>query len=184
MPTTSQVYEALKKVKYPGFSKDIVTLDAVGGVDVTDDAIVVSMKDISADVETLDKVADEIRLAIAPLAGEYAIEVNMGAPGQPQPSGQPAENSPFLRDKLPGVNHIIPVVSGKGGVGKSTVAVNLAYTMAQLGKRVGLLDLDIFGPSVHKMTGAKGTLEVENNKILPFEKDGLKIITIGMAVPE
>ncbi|RLJ69903.1 ATP-binding protein involved in chromosome partitioning [Hydrogenivirga caldilitoris] len=97
------------------------------------------------------------------------------------PTGQPA----FTKRKVPGVKHLIAVGSGKGGVGKSTVAANLALALAKLGYRVGLLDADIYGPSVPTLLGLKGTRATvnERNRIVPAEKFGIKVLSIGFMLP-
>ncbi len=95
--------------------------------------------------------------------------------------------NPFGQQRaIPGVDKIIAVGSGKGGVGKSTVAINLAEALAKLGKRVGLLDADIYGPSVPRLVGAinqKAALD-ENNKIIPLQRYGLNVMSLGFLVPE
>ncbi len=106
-----------------------------------------------------------------------------GTPQQsPQmPGGQPA----FTKRKVPGVKNLVAVGSGKGGVGKSTVAVNLALALAKLGYRVGLLDADIYGPSVPTLLGLKGERATvnERNRIVPVEKFGIKVLSIGFMLP-
>ena len=87
--------------------------------------------------------------------------------------------------QIPGVKAIVAVASGKGGVGKSTVAVNLALALARLGRRVGLLDADIYGPSIPRMMGIKGKPETrDGKKLLPMENHGLKTMSIGFLVAE
>ena len=97
------------------------------------------------------------------------------------PMGQPA----FTKRSVPGVRHLIAVGSGKGGVGKSTVAANLALALAKLGYRVGLLDADIYGPSVPTLLGLKGERATvnERNRIVPVEKFGIKVLSIGFMLP-
>ncbi len=97
----------------------------------------------------------------------------------------PQQNPAFQRRRLPGIKHLIVVGSGKGGVGKSTVAVNLAVALSKLGYKVGLLDADIYGPSVPTMLGIKHQkVEVDHfNRIIPVEKYGLKVMSIGFLLP-
>lgn len=99
-------------------------------------------------------------------------EGNPGAPGQAQ------------ENLIPGVKHIIAVSSGKGGVGKSTVAVNLAVALGQLGARVGLMDADVYGPNIPMMMGVTQPPEQQDGKIKPAESYGVKLISMGFFVPE
>ncbi len=106
------------------------------------------------------------------------------APPQQKPQipvGQPA----FTKRKVPGIKHLVAVGSGKGGVGKSTVAANLALALAKIGYRVGLLDADIYGPSIPTLLGLKGERATvnERNKIVPVEKFGIKVLSIGFMLP-
>ncbi|NPB06281.1 MAG: Mrp/NBP35 family ATP-binding protein [Aquificae bacterium] len=100
--------------------------------------------------------------------------------------GTPVASSPaFTRKQVPGVKHLVAVGSGKGGVGKSTVAVNLALALSRLGYRVGLLDADVYGPSVPTLMGLKGArVEVdEARRLVPVEKEGIKVLSIGFMLP-
>jgi ATP-binding protein involved in chromosome partitioning len=99
-------------------------------------------------------------------------EGNPGAPGQAQ------------ENLIPGVKHVIAVSSGKGGVGKSTVAVNLAVALGQLGGRVGLMDADVYGPNIPMMMGVTQPPEQQDGKIKPAESHGVKLISMGFFVPE
>ena len=102
----------------------------------------------------------------------------------PQGHGGPARQAPPPPTGIPGVRHIIAVASGKGGVGKSTVAVNLALGLSRLGLKVGLLDADIYGPSVPRLLGISHKPEAEGRKLKPIEKYGLKAMSIGFLVKE
>jgi ATP-binding protein involved in chromosome partitioning len=100
------------------------------------------------------------------------------AEGNPGMAGQAQENL------IPGVKHVIAVSSGKGGVGKSTVAVNLAVALQQLGARVGLMDADVYGPNIPMMMGVTQPPEQQDGKIKPAESYGVKLISMGFFVPE
>lgn len=191
MATREEILETLKSVRYPGFSKDIVSLGVVENVEIGDGSITIALKKISADAETVQRLRGQVIIALGELSGGATVRVIIGGDDGSAHKHHDHDHdhhahgeSPFTRRKMDGVRKIVPVVSGKGGVGKSTVSVNLAYTLSKLGNRVGLLDLDIFGPSVHKMLNAKAPLAVAGNQIIPHEKDGLKIISIGMAIED
>ncbi len=188
MADREQIIEALKQVMYPGFDRDIITLGAVDDIRTGPDSITITLKKISADEATVAGLSEEILLHVGKVAADRKVNVvhGDGKGGHDHGNGGDNNNSktPFQRKTLPGVKHIVPVTSGKGGVGKSTVAVNLAHTVSELGSKVGILDLDIFGPSVHKMLGTNERLAVVDDMILPVEKYGLKLISIGMAVDD
>jgi len=99
-------------------------------------------------------------------------------------AGQAAQGGPAKQDLIPDVKHVIAVSSGKGGVGKSTVAVNLAVALAQAGARVGLMDADVYGPNIPMMMGATAPPEQQDGKIKPAESHGVKLISMGYFVPE
>lgn len=176
------ILDALANVRYPGNGKNIVELGMVED-DIRIDGNKVSFSlifDKSTDpfVKSLVKAAETaINTYISPeveIKGNIAVKFRYTAP-------EPRENP------LPGVKNIIGVSSGKGGVGKSTVASNLAVALARLGYKVGLLDADIFGPSVPKMFGVEDEpIYMEtvdgNDLIVPIEKYGVKVLSIGFLV--
>ena len=112
------------------------------------------------------------------------VRVRRGARLSPQAQAQMSPAQPTAALKPANVRHVVAVASAKGGVGKSTVALNLAVAMAMLGRRVGLLDADVYGPSIPQMTGAKSEPRSEGGKLLPLEAWGLKIMSIGFLVDE
>ena len=176
------IEKALSTVKYPGFDKDIITLGMVEEVAGDDNLVVVKMKALTAAGETREKLTEDIKNTLA-IEG-INCEVRFPDPQQPgrQPGQQPPQ-PPELPPKqaIVGVKNVIPVASGKGGVGKSTVSVNLAIALAKAGHRVGLLDLDAYGPSIHTMLGLTGQHQVsDKGKLLPVEKHGIKVISVGL----
>lgn len=181
-----KLLEALKSVTYPGFSKDLVSLGAVTAATFNEAGeAIISLKPISADDQVLWELKDQIKAAVAKVT-DGKVKVFFGTVQKEEKAApKDAPDSVFKRNRLPGVKYIIPVVSGKGGVGKSTVAVNLAVTLQRLGHKAGLLDLDIFGPSGHRMLKVgEAKLAVVDNMIAPHDIDGLKVISIGMAMGE
>ncbi len=188
MVSRDKVIDALKGIPYPGFDKDIVTLQFVEDVEITPEAVVVVLRSSSSSDGAMGALSKQIENAVSSVSEGLAVQVLTGSAPQ-QPGGhdhdhQHGGGEAMGRKDLPGVKNIIPVTSGKGGVGKSTVSVNLAYSLSQMGNKVGLLDLDIFGPSVHKMLGANERLAVVDDMINPVERYGIKVISIGMAVED
>ncbi|MBQ1610927.1 MAG: Mrp/NBP35 family ATP-binding protein [Muribaculaceae bacterium] len=175
------IIEALKHVRYPGTGKDIVEMGMVAD-DMRIDGNKVSFSII------FEKSTDPFIKSVV-RAAEVAVNTYVGEEveikGNITPVTLKAEEKPQV--PLPGVKNIIGVSSGKGGVGKSTVAVNLAVALAMQGHRVGLLDADIFGPSMPKMLGLEDEQlymrEVDGrNLIVPAEKYGVKMLSIGFVV--
>jgi ATP-binding protein involved in chromosome partitioning len=176
--TIDDVRRELALVRYPGYARDIVTFGLLRDVAVRADAVAVEIVMPSTDAEVARALDESIRTAVARVPGVASVAVRL----DPDPRGteRPRSNAP-ARAPLPGVAHIVAVASGKGGVGKSTVAVNLALALAHRGLRVGLLDADVHGPSVPLMTGAPDARPsmVEGKKILPIERFGIKLVSMG-----
>src|SRR5262249_51413088 len=120
-----------------------------------------------------DQMRDQARAAVTQLPGVQSVDVHMSARVREAAVGEGA------RQMVPGVKNIIAVGAGKGGVGKTTVAVNLALALAKCGSKVGMIDGDIYGPNVPIMLGMKGQLTTDGQKILPAERYGLQVISMG-----
>ena len=178
----SQVWDTLKAVRYPGMSRDIVSFGFVRGVAVEGGAVTVDLQMSTHHPDAAEKVRDQVERAVAALPAVERVEARLDVvrPQRPESAAQRAvSQSPQL---IPEVRHVIAVASGKGGVGKSTVAVNLAVALAELGHSTGLLDADIYGPSVPMMFGISERPRIEGNRILPFEKYGVKLMSLGFVV--
>lgn len=179
MITEDQVRNALKAIKYPGYSRDIVSFGLVKQVSVAEKAVGVTLALTSANPEAARQLKTEAEQVLKALPGieRVYVEVNQppGAPGAAAagPWGQQA--------KVPGIARIVAVASGKGGVGKSTVAANLACGLNHLGRKVGLLDCDIYGPSIPLMMGVhdRPTISAED-KMVPPSGHGIKIMSMGL----
>ncbi len=181
MLTQESVLNALKAVKYPGYSRDIVSFGLVKEVTVTGEGVHVVVQltgggpEIGPQVQAdCQRVLDEL-----PGAGRVQIEVR-----QPAASAGSAASNPWAnQNRVPGVQRVIAVASGKGGVGKSTVSVNVACALQRLGRKVGLLDCDIYGPSIPLMMGIRQrpTISAEE-KLVPPQNYGVKLMSIGFLV--
>jgi len=185
------VQKALGQIRYPGYSRDIISFGLVKGIEVTlDGKVSVGLAVTSADPEVPKKLYAEIEAALKALGArqpEIAITVTV-------PKGSPTAAAPAAPTKLPAdagvgqVKHIIAVASGKGGVGKSTFAVNLACALArdlaEKGRpgRVGLMDCDIYGPSVPLMIGVNARPLLDGDTLIPLENFGVKIMSMGLLI--
>ncbi len=176
------VWDALRGVRYPGLSRDIVSFGFVEAVEVDDDRVAVRLKIRTQDSSVAPRVKDLVTEHLTGLEGlgELSVVATTEVPQNPNRTPQQAiAPDPKL---IPEVDRVIAVASGKGGVGKSTVSVNLATSLAALGYSVGLLDADIYGPSIPMMMGieAQKPRVAEGGKhLLPFERHGVKIMSLG-----
>jgi ATP-binding protein involved in chromosome partitioning len=175
----NRVWEALKGVRYPGMSRDIVSFGFVEAVEVAGDRVGVRLRMATHKPEAAEEVRREVEglLAAVPGVAEGRVDLHLEQPASRAPSAQQAVSQD--PDLIPGVRHVVAVASGKGGVGKSTVAANLAVALARQGQRVGLLDADIYGPSVPMLFGITDKPRLRGNRILPFEKYGIKLMSLG-----
>ena len=178
MVTVDDIRAQLGGVKYPGYQRDVVSLGAVRDVAVDGARVRVVLAAGSAKPDVVAALKTAVETAVRAVPGVEAVEIVMPPAG---PGGK-AAGSPFdERAPLPGVAHILAVASGKGGVGKSTVAVNLALALRARGLRVGLLDADIYGPSVPLMLGIPEARPrmADGHKILPVERYGISVVSMG-----
>ena len=181
----AQVYEILKTVKYPGYTRDIVSFGLIKSVQVQGQnvEVAVQMTTNQQDVATKIQQVTEEALHALPGIGTVQVEVRLKeqVPAGVQTPQQATPNVP----PLPGVQNIIAVASGKGGVGKSTVATNLAVALSMAGLRIGLLDADIYGPSIPLMMGVHDKPQVTStNRIVPFFNHGVKMQSLGFFLGE
>lgn len=166
---------ALATVKYPGYSRDIVSFGLVKQIVIRDDAVGVLLQLTTNSAETAFQIKKEAERAIAAVPGVKHADVDVQTTAAPAPAaGAPPKQT------VPGIRHIIAVASGKGGVGKSTVSVNLACALAHLGADVGLLDCDIYGPSIPLMMGINQRPFVSaEEKLVPPMNHGVKLMSMG-----
>jgi ATP-binding protein involved in chromosome partitioning len=177
------VLEALRTVKYPGYSRDIVSFGLVQELAVEAGQARVTLQLASNNAEVGQALRAECEAALRRLEGieRVTVELRSSAPAQPAGGGDPWAN----QQRVPGIRKIVAVASGKGGVGKSTVAVNLACALARLGNSVGLLDCDIYGPSIPLMMGIRQRPVVsDDNKLVPPVNHGVALMSIGFLVDD
>ena len=178
MVTTDDVRAQLARVRYPGFARDIVAFGLVRHVTLRDGHVTVILSLPTDKSEVVSTLRAEIKAAVDLVPGVTGVEVQLATEAEPR-----STSAPSLGDRvpLPGVRRILAVASGKGGVGKSTVAVGLALALRAHGLRVGLLDADIHGPSVPLMTGVPDARPriLEEKKIVPIERFGIAIVSMG-----
>jgi len=178
MITKELVEEKLKLVAYPGFTKSIVDFGFVKNIEVNDDTVSILVDISSSAPEVKKELESEITKQLQ-LLGANHINIEIKTPVMPRESSSKGKNI------LPQVKNVVMVSSGKGGVGKSTTTTNLAIAMAMQGKKVGLLDADIYGPNIPRMMGLQGKQpQIEGNKVLPLLSHGVEVMSMGSLMEE
>lgn len=170
--TESAVLSALQAVKDPDLHRDIVALGFIKNLSIDGGRVSFTIELTTPACPVKDQMRDQARAAVSAVPGVTAVEVQMSAQVR-------AAAADFSRTGLPGVKNIIAVGAGKGGVGKTTVAVNLAVALAQRGGRVGMIDGDVYGPNVPIMLGMNSQLTTDGQKIIPAEQYGIHVVSIG-----
>lgn len=167
-----KVLETLKGVLYPNFKRDIVDFGFVKNVEINGKNINISLHIPSNNEEVSKKLDSEIKAILS----DFNVSVNIKTPDL-------AKDSPKPKNIAPHIKHFVMISSGKGGVGKSTTSVNLAIALAQMGKNVGLLDADIYGPNIPRMLGLNEQKPEVNEavmKLIPIKAYGIKVMSMGM----
>ncbi|MFT4570197.1 MAG: ATP-binding protein involved in chromosome partitioning [Hyphomicrobiaceae bacterium] len=185
--TAEELKDRLKAVKYPGFTRDIVSFGVVKEIEIHGDHCHVRLSMITENTDVVRKIVDDIEALLADIPGLPAVDVVVERPKTDKAS-QAREMAGAMGNGpsgVPGVGRLVAVASGKGGVGKSTVAANLAAGLAAGGARVGLLDCDIYGPSVPTMFGVRPDERAgsdEEGRFLPLERHGVRLCSMGFFV--
>src|SRR6266516_3814482 len=175
-----QAMNVLKSVKYPGFTRDIVSFGLVKSVNIDNDEVKVQLALATNDPNVPATIKNDAEKALRAIDGVRSAKVLIDIHAPPTGAGAGVGAT-----RIPGIKHVIAVASGKGGVGKSTVAANLAVALEQTDTRVGLCDCDIYGPSISLMFGTRERpMATEENKIVPIEQYGLRLMSMGFLLDD
>jgi ATP-binding protein involved in chromosome partitioning len=175
-----QVRDALRTVRYPGFSRDIVSFGLVKGINIDDGEVKVQLALATNDPNIPATIKNDAERALGTLTGVRNAKVLIDIHAPPGGAGAPVGAQRIL-----GIKHVIAIASGKGGVGKSTVAANIAVALEQTKARVGLCDCDIYGPSIALMFGTRERpTATDENKIIPIEQYNLKLMSMGFLLDD
>ena len=172
MPTEKEVLAALASVKDPELGKDVVTLRMVEGVKVDGGKVTFTLNLTTPACPLRTRLEESAKAAVARIPGVKEVEMKTG-------SIVAATRDYAGAEMLKGVKNIIAVASGKGGVGKSTIAVNLAVALAESGAKVGILDADVYGPNIPLMMGIKSPPQVRDERIIPPVAHGVRVASLG-----
>lgn len=175
--TQEMVLQALSRVQEPELGRDVVSLRMIKDIKICNGTIAFTIVLTTPACPLKAQMEKDAREAVMQLPGVQQVNVHWDAQ-------VPASRGAQGKVPVDGVKNIIAVASGKGGVGKSTVAVNLACALASLGARVGLCDCDIYGPNVPRMMGVQGRPRGRNNKIIPLEGHGVRLMSMGFLTTE
>ena len=178
MLTQDTITNALKSVKYPGYSRDIVSFGLVKNIATSQGAVSITLQLTAASPDVAKQLKTDCEQVLRALPEVQRVFVEIKMPATTPAAGSPGPWS--NQNKVPGIQRIVAVASGKGGVGKSTCSVNLACALRRLGAQVGLLDCDIYGPSIPLMMGIRQrpTINAEE-KMVPPSNHGVKLMSMG-----
>ena len=174
------IREALRQVRYPGFSRDIVSFGLVKNVQCEPGLVTVQLEIATRDQKIPEKIFQDCHALLDPLPDIGTVKIEIEVKDAPA-----AASGAVGKSSIPGVKRIVAVASGKGGVGKSTVAANLAVALAATGASVGLCDCDLYGPSVAQMFGVnEKPMANEHDEIIPLEAHGLRLMSMGFLLED
>lgn len=180
------VLNALSKVHTPDSDRDVVAQGLIASVVVKDSNVALVIEVAADKAAQFEPVRRAAEAAVKALPGVTSVTAVLTAERAPPPQPTTRSGSGPQRPLVPGVRAIVAVASGKGGVGKSTTSINLAVGLAEIGLRIGLLDADIYGPSLPRMAGLTGkpSASADGAKLAPMEAHGIKIMSMGFLVDE
>ena len=175
----NKVKELLSKINYPGFNRDIISFGMVKDIQIKSENINIYLKITSQNEEKKNLLVQTIKKHLTDHFSSVSVIIDDKDNGN-SPSESSSAQTPTIEPILPKVKHVVAIASGKGGVGKSTVASNIACGLKHKGCTVGLLDLDIYGPSLPIILGVNQQPEMtEDNKLVPLDRYGMKIMSFG-----
>lgn len=183
MPTEQDIRTALGHVRYPGFSRDIISFGLVKGIQIEGGNVTVEISVATRDPNIPRLIHEQAMdvLKKVPGVGEVKLSFDIKDP----PGAGTTASEKLGKSSIPGVKKVIAVASGKGGVGKSTVASNLAIALSQGGLHVGLCDCDLYGPSIPHMFGTgERPYQNDEQQIVPIEKFGVQLISMGFLLDD
>ena len=181
MISEDTIRAALATVKYPGFSRDIISFGLVKGVRVEAADVQVDISLATKDPNIPRNIHEQAMQALKAVPGVGEVKLNFDIKDPPAGTQGPVTATA----SIPGVKHVIAVASGKGGVGKSTVAANLAIALSKTGAKVGLCDCDLYGPSIAHMFGTnEHAYATDDNQIIPIRKYGLQLMSMGFLLED
>lgn len=182
MLTEDQIRSVLATVKYPGFSRDILSFGLVQNISIQDNNVSIDLSFATRDANIPRLIHQQATEALQAIPGIGSIKLNFDIK---EPNAPSPQNPTALATAIPGVKHVIAVASGKGGVGKSTVSANLALALSATGARVGLCDLDLYGPSIAHMFGtSERPYATDDNQIIPIQQYGLQLMSMGFLLDD
>ena len=173
----AEVKEILSKINYPGFSRDIISFGMVKDIIIENDGIIINLTITSNNVEKIELVSNNIKKELSQFFSSVIVNTKNADTNKDSSS---SSNLDSENNALSNIKHVIAVASGKGGVGKSTVASNIACGLMKRGNKVGLLDLDIYGPSLPIIFGINQKPEMtKDNKLIPIKIHDMKVMSFG-----
>lgn len=180
MMNVEQIKEVLKQVKYPGFSRDILSFGLVKAVEIEGADVTVKIEIATRDAKVPEQIFKDVHAVLGGVVGIGTVKVDVNVKDAPE-----AASGGVGKSSIPGVKRIIAIASGKGGVGKSTVSANIAVALSKRGLKVGLCDCDLYGPSIAQMFGTTERPDAnEHDEIIPIEAHGLKLMSMGFLLED
>lgn len=183
MVSEKDVLDALRQIAGPDGRTAVSRGNGIAGLTIRDDKVYLALSGDPQKAAAMETMRAEVERAVKAVPGVGSAVISLTAERAPAAAARPTQRpAPERNLAIPGITRIIAVASGKGGVGKSTTAVNLAIALARSGWRIGILDADVYGPSLPRLLGLSQKPEVENKMLKPIHAFGIKAMSIGFLV--